>query len=227
MNSEKRSQTWWCAHCQEKFFTLERKPLLEMTHSTCGMGATEVTSATEEAVKYDEGKGRYDLLPWDAIEEVVRVYTKGALKYADRNWEKGKGLPYSRLFAAAHRHMQQWWGGENQDPEFGTHHLAHAAFCLLGLLHFELTRAAGNREDDRPTADLKIYVNDQEVETTTIEVKDPEDVTLTHQVYAYRGKLRSWIKKDEQEEYERKGWTFNGYTIGNQVCMERPIGGVR
>ena len=39
--------------------------------------------------KNDGGKLRYDLIPPRALEALAYVYTIGAAKYSDRNWEKG------------------------------------------------------------------------------------------------------------------------------------------
>lgn len=108
--------------------------------------ADVLRSTSDEGVKLDEGKVRMDLLPWDALEEVAKVLTFGANKYDDRNWEKG--IDYSRLFAAAHRHLAAWHLRRGVDPESGLNHLAHAACDILMLLAFELR---GMRQfDDRP-----------------------------------------------------------------------------
>lgn len=98
-----------------------------------------------EAVKHDTAKLRYDLLPPDAIAELVRVYTIGATKYGDRNWENG--MDWHRVYAALQRHAHRWWGGERNDPEDGQHHLSSVAWCALALLAYEL-RGVGR--DDRP-----------------------------------------------------------------------------
>jgi hypothetical protein len=98
-----------------------------------------------EGRKDDTGKDPWDLLPWDAVREVVKVLAFGAKKYAPRNWEKG--MAYSRLYAATMRHMIAWWDGERSDPETGFSHLSHAGCCVLFLLAFEL-RGIGS--DDRP-----------------------------------------------------------------------------
>jgi len=98
----------------------------------------------DSCVKFDRGKLRFDLLPPDALKAVVAIFTYGANKYADRNWEKGTN--YGRLFGAAQRHLWNWWDGEENDPESGLHHLAHAITDILFLLSYEL-RGVGN--DDR------------------------------------------------------------------------------
>lgn len=88
-------------------------------------------SPSPEGRKDDDDKARYDLLPPDALYEVVRVYTFGAGKYGDRNWETG--IKWGRVFAAICRHLFSWWGGERCDHETGISHLAHAAWGCLTL----------------------------------------------------------------------------------------------
>lgn len=90
-----------------------------------------------EGVKLDKEKARWDLLPIVALRIVVLVLTFGARKYAPDNWQK---VPdgRTRYYAAALRHMTDWWGGERLDPESGLHHLGHAICCLLFALWFDL-----------------------------------------------------------------------------------------
>jgi hypothetical protein len=96
--------------------------------------------------KNDDGKLPWHLLPFDAIGQVVRVLDFGSRKYAPRNWERG--IAHSRVFAAAQRHLTSWWQGEDNDPETGLSHLAHAACCTLFMLAFVTRKTAG--VDDRP-----------------------------------------------------------------------------
>jgi len=103
-------------------------------------------SPAMEGRKDDQGKARFDLLPPDALFEVVRVYTYGASKYNDRNWEKG--IKWGRVFAAICRHCFAWWRGEREDQESGIHHLAHAAWGCLAVLAYEL-RGMGEFDDRR------------------------------------------------------------------------------
>jgi hypothetical protein len=95
--------------------------------------------------KADDGKHRYDLIPAQPLDELARVYTIGAGKYADRDWEKG--LKWGRVFAAMMRHAWKWWRGERHDPEDGQHHLASVAWCAFALMEFERTHP---ELDDRP-----------------------------------------------------------------------------
>ena len=88
-------------------------------------------------IKHDEGKARFDLLPVKPLFKVAEVYTIGAKKYSDRNWERG--IKWGRVFAAMLRHAWNWWRGEKLDPEDGQHHLASVAWCALTLMEFEET----------------------------------------------------------------------------------------
>ena len=83
--------------------------------------------------KFDEQKARWCLLPWQELEEVVKVMMHGSKKYEDFNWQKvsnGK----ERYFNAAMRHILAWQKGEIKDKESDLAHLAHAVCCLLFLM---------------------------------------------------------------------------------------------
>jgi len=97
-----------------------------------------------EGRKDDQDKLRYDLIPPELLEEVARVLTYGAVKYSERNWERG--MAWGRPFGALMRHMWAWWKGENCDPETGYSHLAHAACCVTFLITYE---RRGIGKDDR------------------------------------------------------------------------------
>jgi hypothetical protein len=99
----------------------------------------------EAALNYDGGKLRYDLIPADALDELAKVYTAGAEKYADRNWEAG--MSWSRAFGSLMRHAWAWMRGEDIDSESGLPHMAHAAFRCLQLLAYAKRGVGG---DDRP-----------------------------------------------------------------------------
>lgn len=99
-----------------------------------------------EGRKDDGGKLRFDLLPPDALRELVRVYTVGAEKYGAYNWSKG--IVFSRIFAALMRHCWSWFLGEENDPDDGLPHMAHAAWNCMTLVSFSKRGMA--HLDDRP-----------------------------------------------------------------------------
>lgn len=90
-------------------------------------------------VKDDTGKTRWDLVPVLAEEEIARVLTYGAGKYAADNW-RNVPEPVRRYYSAMRRHVQAWRRGEMLDPETGLHHLAHAATCLVFLVEMDLEK---------------------------------------------------------------------------------------
>lgn len=99
--------------------------------------------------KADDGKLPWHLLPYDAIEGVVKVLQYGALKYKPRNWERG--MDFSRLFSALQRHLTAWFQKrEFLDPESKLPHLDHALCCLLFLSALTKRNWISLHHDDRP-----------------------------------------------------------------------------
>lgn len=113
----------------------------------------------EEGVKHDEGKPDWSLLPPDALEDVIRVYEYGCVKYARDNWRKG--ITYSRIFRGIIGHLWKWWRGHETNPEDGgVKHLAQAAWGCLTLL--EYTRTAKYQLFDNRLIDDGFPVNPEE-----------------------------------------------------------------
>lgn len=79
---------------------------------------------------------RFSLIPFDAMDEILRGYTYGADKYSPHNWRRG--YKWSLSFDALMRHLTAWWEGEDRDKESGLNHLAHAAWHCIALLWFQL-----------------------------------------------------------------------------------------
>lgn len=100
---------------------------------------------TDQGRKDDQTKERYDLIPAMPLHELAKVYSGGAVKYTDRNWEKG--IKWGRIFAAIMRHLWAFWRGEDTDPESGLHHAAHAAWGCFALIEYSRTH---QELDDRP-----------------------------------------------------------------------------
>lgn len=83
-------------------------------------------------MKFDGAKLRYDLIPFEALEQIVAVITYGAEKYAPENWKEE--VEPARWMAAAYRHLTAVSMGEDMDDDTGLPHLAHAACCILFML---------------------------------------------------------------------------------------------
>lgn len=111
---------------------------------------------SEYGLRYNEGKPRWDLVPMDALQEIVEIYSYGASKYAPRNWEKG--MPWMGCYASLMRHLSDWVRGIDFDGTPGqadeTHSgrltMAHVAWNAIALLTFQLR---GIGLDDRPIAE--------------------------------------------------------------------------
>lgn len=74
-------------------------------------------------LRFNTGKPRYDLLHPVAQAGIVRVLTKGAEKYAERNWEAG--MKWSNVISSLKRHLAAIERGEDYDPETGELHIDH------------------------------------------------------------------------------------------------------
>lgn len=83
-----------------------------------------------------KGKGRFDLLPCYALIRLAQHYENGAVKYGDRNWERGQ--PLSRYLDSAMRHLVKYLGGSREED-----HLAAVAWNALGYIETEKWIADG------------------------------------------------------------------------------------
>lgn len=91
-----------------------------------------------EGMKNDilDDKLRWDLLPMEEIEDIVKVFHFGAKKYAPDSW-KNLENGFERYRAAGLRHLMAYMKGERYDKESGCHHLAQAAWNAIALLWYD------------------------------------------------------------------------------------------
>ena len=73
------------------------------------------------------GKGRFDLIPPYALYRLARHYENGAVKYGNRNWERGQSL--SRYLDSAIRHLNCVCMGLNDED-----HLAAVAWNIFAII---------------------------------------------------------------------------------------------
>lgn len=78
-------------------------------------------------------KLRWDLLPLEEIEDIVKVYTAGSIKYGDNNWQNLEN-GYQRYKAALLRHLLEYEKGNAIDKDTGCHHLAQVAWNAIAML---------------------------------------------------------------------------------------------
>lgn len=96
------------------------------------MSLSEDFTLARPGVKHDADKPRMDLIDPFAEEQLARVLTFGAKKYAPHNWRGG--INQSRLIAAARRHLNAFAKGEDEDPETGLQHAAHLMCCAMFMV---------------------------------------------------------------------------------------------
>lgn len=92
------------------------------------------------------GKGRYDLISPYAMRRLAHTLEFGAIKYGDRNWEKG--WPVMRIVDSLKRHLAQYEMGET-----GEDHLGRMLFNAMALAHTQEMIDTGRLPaelDDRP-----------------------------------------------------------------------------
>lgn len=154
----------------------------------------------DNANKLDAEKLKYQLIPPYAIKQIARVFTFGAGKYGEFNWEKG--FTWTRLLGAMERHMAAFKAGVDLDPESGLYHLAHAVTNGLMLLEFHRTHP---ELDDR----YKPYMNEKRI------VLDVDDV-----VADFAGAYKEKFGKSPHNY-----WDFT-YSMGDNLktLIESPEG---
>lgn len=108
---------------------LQEKPQSELpSNESFGTG--------KPGVKDDGGKLRYDLLPWKAIDGLIRVLTFGARKYSPNGWRTVPNAK-ERYEAALLRHLSAIKRGEKIDPESGLRHIDHILCNVTFLAELE------------------------------------------------------------------------------------------
>ena len=145
-------------------------------------GETRVTSSTGASKGTKEE--RFDLIPVPALTQLARLYGKGAVKYAAHNWRLG--YDWSKSYAAAQRHMNAFWAGEDIDPETQVPHVINAAFHMFALATYitehpefddRFETRDGRLEDAAQFADGHNYINiDGEQRTEFFIVKSKQYV---------------------------------------------------
>lgn len=111
------------------------------------MSETRITNSVTGGEK-GQKRARFDLVPVGPLTQVAEHYGIGAEKYDDRNWERG--YDWSLSYAAALRHLTQFWSGEDDDVENGSPHLAAVIFHCMSMMEWRRTHP---ELDDRPDTD--------------------------------------------------------------------------
>lgn len=85
-------------------------------------------------LRFNTGKTLYNLIPPYPLEQIAKVFTKGAEKYAPHNWKKG--MPWSEVEGSLIRHLEAYRNGDDFDDESGLYHMAHVAVNAIFLIDY-------------------------------------------------------------------------------------------
>ena len=77
-----------------------------------------------------EGKGRFDLIPYEMMERLAKHYEAGAKKYGERNWQKG--IPSWSCVNSAMRHLAKYNDGWKDED-----HLSAVIFNIAAIMYYE------------------------------------------------------------------------------------------
>lgn len=107
----------------------------------------ETTAAKPTNPKDAIGSNKLPLHLWPASATALGCLgmLDGMLKYGRSNF-RAIGVTASIYVDAAQRHIAAWFEGEEEDPDSGVPHIAHALACLAIIVD---SMAAGTLNDDR------------------------------------------------------------------------------
>lgn len=77
-----------------------------------------------QGLRFNEGKPKWSLVDFEALEPMAQVLAFGAQKYDAHNWRNG--LKVTEVCESLLRHVFAILNGEDVDPESGLPHVGHA-----------------------------------------------------------------------------------------------------
>jgi hypothetical protein len=132
----------WCGPQMDTAYHVDNVSIPEETKEK-----VNALTAQAGAIKFDQGKTDWAILPIGASEEIIKVFKFGEAKYSRGNYLDGNGLEYSRVLNSLLRHIHAFMRGEDSDPETGISHMAHAGCNIYMLLTYELNKQKFNNDD--------------------------------------------------------------------------------
>lgn len=116
--------------------TINNSPSISPTTSDSS-GISSASTNKNSFLKFDANKPRFDLIdPWFE-EDVAKVLTMGAAKYAENNWKLNTDI--NRYIGALERHLNKIKQGEYIDDESLLQHTAHLG-CNAMFLHYMIRK---------------------------------------------------------------------------------------
>lgn len=122
---------YWCTSCSCGWIVGQQTQVIEDSGARIPMGETGFVRDTHA------GKGRMDLLPWNAILELSRHCENGAAKYGERNIDLG--APLHSLLDSGARHLAKAMLGRTDED-----HLLAACWNLMWAVEQRTTHPECN-----------------------------------------------------------------------------------
>lgn len=163
---------------------------------------------------------QYCVIPARVAWEVGIAHLVGCLKYGRMNW-RAAGISASVYVDAAKGHIDQWWEGEDLDPESQAHHIAHA-IAGLNILLDSILRSDWN--DDRPpkTLDLDLIRTETQARVDRLFEMFPNPVEPVTELNVDL-ELPEWnggvTKEPPEEEGTKVQWNTGEKTIDWDACF--------
>ncbi|MEM4710645.1 MAG: DUF5664 domain-containing protein [Candidatus Woesearchaeota archaeon] len=89
----------------------------------CGQAYQKASEIEEKGLRYNDGKLKWTLIDYNALEPLVEVLEFGTKKYSENNWKKG--LYVTDICDSLLRHIYSFLNGENNDKESKLPHIGH------------------------------------------------------------------------------------------------------
>jgi hypothetical protein len=167
------------------------------------------------------GKLPLELVPDTAVAYMALSFLEGALKYGRFNWRVA-GVRASIYAAAARRHLNKWWNGENCDPKTKVHHLASVMACCAIVLDAELV---GKLTDDRPPrADIGKLIETLEGTVTHLKALFAEHHPHQYTIADSTGAWDGWTPQTKLERAVFGGAPRSVETLTGCKRCDRPFG---
>lgn len=131
--------------CRPEFREDNKDVYYELSHIVTTEETAAINTDSKKNDRLDD-KLRWELLPLEDVEDIVRVYTAGAKKYGEDKWQN---LPdgIRRYKAALLRHLVEYDKGNEIDEETGCLHLAQVAWNAIAMLHISKQQKKNGNQD--------------------------------------------------------------------------------
>lgn len=158
-------------------------------------------SVEHKGLRYNQGKLRYDLLHPYAIEQLAKVFTRGAEKYAPRNWENG--MSWTSVIASLKRHLAAFERGEEIDEETGLLHSAQIEWNAHVLTAYQKIYPQG---DDRQHGYLNMPKIGLDIDEVLCDWVNPWCAKYGHEIpdswhFSYKNRERLDAQTEELLEF--------------------------